>query len=420
MYLSLLTASRDKPVLNCGAKEAAARAPHIVVGVTSSQTCLVLTGRLRALRESGFRITLISSPGAILERLSLAEGVDAVAIPQKRVVAPLADLLSLLRLWRVLLNLRPDIVEFSTPKAGLLGMLAATFARIPRRVYLLRGLKLESQRGLKRLVLQAGESTAAACAHIVLCNSPSLREQAIALHLAPEEKLQILGSGSSKGVDVERFYSGPTSLRERFGIPADAHVLGFVGRFTRDKGIPALIDAFDLILKTAPRAYLLMVGWFDKAEDAITPELRRRIASHPRIVCTGFVADAAPYYRAMDLLILPTLREGFPNVVLEASASGIPVLTTNATGARDSIAPGETGLLVCSDAASISQTTLKLLSDPELCRCMGTAGRRRAAEQFLDRRIFSLTTAFYRELLQRGAIEDRSKAKSMDLAVPLP
>jgi glycosyltransferase involved in cell wall biosynthesis len=420
MYVSLLNASRDKPALNCGAKEAAARAPHIVVGVTSSQTCLVLTGRLRVLRESGFRITLISSPGPILERLSLAEGVEAIAITHERAVAPLADLLSLFRLWRVLLNLRPDIVEFSTPKAGLLGLLAATFARIPHRVYLLRGLKLESQRGLKRLLLQATERIAAACAHIVLCNSPSLREQAIALHLTPEEKLQILGSGSSKGVDIERFHSGPTTVRARFGIPADAHVLGFVGRFTRDKGIPALIDAFDLILKTAPSAYLLMVGWFDKAEDAITPELRRRIASHPRIVCTGFVDDAAPYYRAMDLLILPTLREGFPNVVLEASASGIPVLTTNATGARDSIAPGETGLLVCSDAASISQTTLKLLSDPELCRCMGTAGRRRAAEQFLDRRIFSLTTAFYRELLQRGAVEDCSKAKSMDLAVPLP
>ena len=418
MHVSFLKAFRDKPAFSRHA--AAAHAPHIVVGVTSSQTCLVLTGRLRALRESGFRVTLISSPGAILDRLRVAEGVDAIAIPLERAIAPLADLLSLIRLWRLLRTLRPDIVEFSTPKAGLLGMIAAALARIPRRVYLLRGLKLESESGLKRLLLLTTERIAAACAHTVLCNSPSLRELAIAFHLAPEEKLQILGSGSSKGVNVEKFHSGPSAMRNRFGIPADAHVIGFVGRFTRDKGIPALIDAFDLILEKAPRAYLLMVGWFDKAEDAIDPELRRRIARHPRIVCSGFVADAAPYYRAMDLLILPTLREGFPNVVLEASASAIPVLTTNSTGARDSIAPGETGLLVRADAVSISEAAWKLLRDPELRCRMGAAGRRRAAEQFLDRRIFSLTTAFYAKLLQREAVQDHIKAKSMDLAVPLP
>lgn len=419
MDVSLLKAFRGRSVFNHHA-EAGTRSPHIVIGVTSSQTCLVLTGRLRALRESGFRVTLISSPGPILERLSRTEGVDVIAIPQERAVALLADLLSLIRLWRLLHTLRPDIAEFSTPKAGLLGMLAATVARIPHRVYLLRGLKLESERGLKRLLLQATERIAAACAHTVLCNSPSLREQAIALHLAPKEKLQILGSGSSRGVDVEMFHGGPTTVRARFGIPADAHVLGFVGRFTRDKGIPALIDAFDLILETAPRAYLLMVGWFDKAEDAIDANLRRRIASHPRIVCSGFVADAAPYYRAMNLLILPTLREGFPNVVLEASASGIPVLTTHSTGARDSIAPGETGLLIRGDAASIAEAALKLLRNSELCRRMGAAGRKHVTEQFLNRRIFSLTTAFYRDLIQHGASEGRAKAKAMDLAVPLP
>ncbi len=122
--------------------------------------------------------------------------------------------------------------------------------------------------------------------------------------------------------------------------------MGFVGRLTRDKGLPELVQAFDLILRAEPSARLLLVGWFDAAEDALDKELRARILNHPRMDCTGFVSDTAPYYRAMDVLVLPTWREGFPNVVLEAAATGIPVVTTECTGARDSVVPEVTGLLI--------------------------------------------------------------------------
>jgi hypothetical protein len=115
--------------------------PKIVVGITSPQTCHVLGGRLRALREAGFRVALVASPGDLLGRLGESEGVDTVGIPMARRMAPLADLVSLARLWFFLMRLRPDVVEFGTPKAGLLGMLAAMFAGVPRRIYLLRGLK---------------------------------------------------------------------------------------------------------------------------------------------------------------------------------------------------------------------------------------------------------------------------------------
>ena len=115
--------------------------------------------------------------------------------------------------------------------------------------------------------------------------------------------------------------------------------MGFVGRLTRDKGVPELIEAFDTIAKKEPDAHLLLVGWFDAAEDALDDWTRARIQSHPRIHCTGFVADTAPYYRAMDLMVLPSWREGFPNAVLEAAATGLPVITTECTGSRDSVVP---------------------------------------------------------------------------------
>ncbi len=128
----------------------------------------------------------------------------------QRSIAPLADLVALFRLWRLIGKCRPDLVEFSTPKAGLLGTLAAWLRSVPRRVYMLRGLKLEATTGIKRRVLLAAERMAARCAHVVVCNSESLRAEALALRLAPASKLRCLGEGSSNGVDIERFSPGPS------------------------------------------------------------------------------------------------------------------------------------------------------------------------------------------------------------------
>lgn len=400
-------------------RELADRTPHIVVGITSPQTCLVLGGRFRALREAGFRVTLVASPGDRLNEMEESEGIDAVGIPMARKFTLAGDALSFVRLWFLLKKLRPDVVEFSTPKAGLLGMLAAVLAGVPRRVYLLRGLKLESTTGFKRRLLLEVERIAAACAQIVLCVSSSLQIKALSLDLAPARKLRMLGSGSSRGVDIEHFRPGDSDVCRRFGVPRDARVIGFVGRFTRDKGIPALIDAFELVLQAMPQTYLLMVGWFDDADDSLDRKMRDRITRHPSIVCTGFVEDTAPYYRAMDLLILPTRREGFPNAVLEASATEIPVLTTLSTGACDSVIHGVTGLLVPGDRASICEATVRLLYDSDQCKRMGSAGRAWVIEHFENQRILALTTSFYKSLLKPNVADLPREEPAMDLAVRL-
>ena len=381
--------------------------PHIVVGITHPQTCLTLTGRLRALREAGFRVTLICSPGELAERIAEREGIELIALSMQREIRPLADIVSLMRLWWLLLRLRPDVTEFSTPKAGLLGTMAALLAGVPERVYMLRGLKVEGTTGLKRRILLIAERVASACAQVVLCNSHSLRAEAIALGLAPAAKLTLIGDGSSNGVDVERFAPGPGAVRDLLGLPAKALVLGFVGRLTSDKGLPELMEAFDTILEAEPEAHLLLVGWFDAAEDALSADLRAKIESHPRVRCTGFVADTAPYYRAMDLMVLPTRREGFPNVVLEAAACGIPVITTIATGSRDSVVPEVTGLLIPPGyPEAISEAVLKLLRNPERRRRMGEAARAWVSEHFANQRVLGLITVFYKSLLEPTAQRD--------------
>jgi glycosyltransferase involved in cell wall biosynthesis len=384
------------------------RTPHIVIGVTHPQTCLTLTGRLKALREAGFRVTLVSSPERRLYETAAREGVAAIGLPMVREIAPLADLISLLRLVRLLLRLSPDVAEFSTPKAGLLGSLAALVTRVPARVYMLRGLKLETATGLKRVLLRAAERTAARCAQTVLCNSSSMRDEALALGLVPERKLRMIGEGSSNGVNTERFSPGPSTVRAQWGIPEDARVVGFVGRLTRDKGVPDLVEAFDSILARLPDAHLLLVGWYDEAEDALDAGCRARIGQHPRIHATGFRHDTERYYRAMDVMVLPTWREGFPNVVLEASATGVPVVTTISTGSQDSVIPEVTGLLIPPGyPEAISEAVLKLLGDPERRRRMGEAGRAWVGRVFSDEYVLRLAVGFYKGLLKPAGERSR-------------
>ena len=240
----------------------------------------------------------------------------------------------------------------------------------------------------------------------MLCNSVSLRKQALALGLASAKKLQLLGGGSSNGVDVERFSPGPTNLRDSLGLPREAQVVGFVGRLTRDKGLPELIEAFDAILAAKPNAHLLLVGWYDAAEDALDSRIRSRIQRHPRIHTTGYVDDTAPYYRAMDLMVLPTRREGFPNVVLEAAASGIPVITTFSTGSCDSVLPEVTGLLIPPGyPEAITEAVLKLLRSPERRASMGTAARAWVLEHFVNERVLALAVSYYKSLIARNRPE---------------
>ncbi|MFZ0394354.1 MAG: glycosyltransferase family 4 protein [Terracidiphilus sp.] len=384
--------------------------PLVVVGVTHPQTCLVLRGRLRALRRAGLRVVLISAPGTLATEIAADEGVEHLGIPMKRGISPLADLVSVCRLYGALRRLRPVLAEFSTPKAGLLGSIASFLCRIPVRIYLLRGLRLETASGLQRRILEISERIAAACCHLVMCNSESLRSHALALGIAPQRKLRIVGNGSSGGVDIGRFAPGIESAaveaRAGLGIAGDVPVIGFVGRLTRDKGIPELLRAFEQVLKNFPQALLLLVGWFDDSEDALTPAQRGWIEAHPRILYTGFVSEPAPYYHAMDLLVLPTWREGFPNAVLEAAASAVPVVSTLVTGARDAVLHDRTGLLVPpGDTQALADAIKQLLLAPAQRRQMGMAGRAWVEERFVHTRVQSLTVGLYRELIFNAARE---------------
>lgn len=361
--------------------------PHLALIVTVPLGTIVLRGQLARLREAGFRVTLICGPGPQTDAMQ-AEGAEVVTVPMEREIAPLKDLISLWSLWRVLRRIRPDITNVGTPKAGLLGGTAARMVGISRRVYTLHGLRMETSTGWKRSVLTWAERIACWNAHYVRCVSSTLRARVLGLGLCDERKAYVVGWGTSNGVNCALYRRTPQrikealELRQRLSIPKAAPVIGFVGRLTRDKGIAELYRAFLRLKEEYPELRLLLLGDFESG-DPVDAVVRKELESDPNVVLPGAVAATASYYAAMDVFALPTYREGFPKVTLEAQASSVPVVTTTATGAVESILDGISGKLVQpGNVEALTSALREMLSNPECRLRMGQAGSRWVEERY--------------------------------------
>lgn len=398
--------------MRAGLRPDMSRRPSILFAVTVPFSWVFCRGMLRYLESTGFSTIMVSGPGKLLNETSISEGAANVAVPMEREIRPLCDLVSLRRLYRAMRAARPEIVDASTPKAGLLGLMAAMLAGVPCRIYTLRGLRMETATGLKRVVLRLAERVACACAHRVVPVSESLRLRAIELKLVSPEKTCLLGYGDCS-VDTERFTpkirnsEQVSRLRQALRLTGKETVIGFVGRFVKDKGIRELVDAFRELSASRPDLRLLLVGDFEHG-DPVEVEVRRYIESTPTILRPGFVDDTAPYYALIDVFVLPTYREGFPGVPLEAQASEVPVVTTNATGAVDSVQNGVTGLVVpVKDAKALSTAIDILLRSPEMRADMGRAGRKWMERDFRPEIIWLAHAEMYRAMLQEYADRER-------------
>jgi glycosyltransferase involved in cell wall biosynthesis len=260
------------------------------------------------------------------------------------------------------------------------------------------------------------ERVACASSHQCLCISPSLREQAIELGLARPDKFVVIGVGSEQGISADKFAPSPKvllqaeRLRRELGIDQGVPVVGFVGRFTRDKGINELVDAYLLLKPRFPALVLLLVGSFEEG-DPVDSRTRELIEAASGIVSVGWVDDVVPYYQLMYVLASPTYREGFGTVALEAAAAGKPAVTTNATGARDAVVDGVTGLIVpVGDSDALAEALGRLLENPDLARKMGEAGRRWAIAEFPRERIWHGVEELYRKLYEEK-VEAKAKAE---------
>jgi glycosyltransferase involved in cell wall biosynthesis len=364
---------------------------------TVPDSLVFLRGQPAFMREKGIETVVVTSPGPMLEAFGAQEGVRTIGIPMRRAIAPLADARALRALVMHLARLRPDIVHAHTPKGGLLGTTAAFLAGVPKRIYHMRGLRFAAMpRGPERALLVTAERASCALATRVLCVSHSLRDAAIAERIAPAHRLVVLGAGSGQGVDAtHRFDPASQSAADRartrleLGIPPSAPVIGFVGRLVRDKGIAELASAWLEIRERIPTAHLVIVGAFEE-EDPVDPKWRLRLERDDRVRFTGFRDDTERFYAVFDVLALPSYREGFPNVPLEAAAMEVPVVTTAVPGCVDAVVDGRTGTIVpARDAGALRDALLRYLRSPDLRRAHGIAARARALRDFDRRAVWS-------------------------------
>lgn len=396
-----------------------------------------LRGQVGFMKAQGFEIHAISSPGPELRAFGDQEGVAVHAVEMPRRITPLRDLAAVGRLRAVLRRIRPHLVHAHTPKGGLLGMVAAWLARVPVRIYHMRGLPLMTATGAKRQILRTTERVACRLAHRVLCVSHSLREVALAEGLCRPDKIAVLTGGSGNGVDAcGRF--DPVLIgaedrlagRDRLRIPPEAVVAGFVGRIVRDKGLVELAEAWKALRESVPNLHLLIVGDFEP-RDPVPPEVEDLLRNDPRIHLAGWVSDLTALYGVMDLVVLPTYREGFPNVPLEAAAMALPVVATRIPGCIDAVADGATGTLVPPrDANALAAAIRQYLVDPDLRRSHGQAGRERVLHDFRQEVIWDALYQEYVRLLREKDIPvpefspapsspDSTSSLTMELALPV-
>lgn len=386
--------------------------PKLLIMASVASTLWVFyRGLIARLCAEGYEVTTAAADDYDLGRFERQFGCSVFPLAISRRISPVQDAACVWRLIRFMRKERFSLVHAHTPKAGLVGMTAAFLAHVPHRVYTLHGLPMETAGGIKRELLRQAERSSLRLATCRLIVSRTLAARTVELGLCREGACRVLGDGSACGVDRSRFSSAVRTpqrmaeARAMLNLPAGAMVLGFVGRVTPDKGIDCLLDTYETIQKKRNDVYLVIVGDFDKLDDQTHRSLAARIDSNPGIRYQSFVEDIVPYYSAMDMLVLPSHREGFNYAILEAAACGLPVVTTRATGCIDGVLEGETGLLVdIDDRDALKNAIEKLLNSCQLRQTFGAAAERRIVEQYDAKRMIEEHLKLYESLLKADSL----------------
>lgn len=338
--------------------------------------------------DKGYREHIICSDSNELKTFSRQYGFKYKAVEILRKISLIKDLKAVCLTYTYIRNIQTDVVCGHTPKGGLIAMLAAYLARVSIRLYFRHGLVYETSTGFKRWLLISIDRLASRLATKIICVSPSVANRSIEDRLNPGHKQVLLANGTCNGIDVKRFCRSNLNstdlkeLRRQLGIDDGDFVIGFTGRLVRDKGIIELVQAYNELRPHHPNMRLLLVGMLE-TRDALPPDIVKAI-QESNIICTGYVHNTIieQYYALMEVLVLPSYREGFPTSVLEASSMEIPIVTTRATGCRDSIVEGVTGLFVEHDAHELGQVVLRLYKDASLRKNLGKAGREFVVKHF--------------------------------------
>ena len=353
---------------------------------------------------AGHEVTLVSSSGPEVSLLTAITGVRFHHIEIPRKISPLRDLLALWKLFKLFRRERYDIVHSTTPKAGMLTAMAAYLARVPVRLHTFTGQVWMEKRGVLRYLAKTGDRVTASLNTQCYADSFSQREFIIAEQVATSRQIRVLGAGSLAGVDLQRFnpdawVTCKDSILVELGINPGTKVITFIGRMTKDKGIDELVMAFESLRDSGMDCVLLLVGPQDTDWDTLSTSVRYTIKNDSGIRCVGYSSEPERYLAITDIFCLPSYREGFGNVAIEAAAMEVATVGTDIVGLRDAIVDRETGLLVPpKDHAALAGALAVLMADEKQRRAMGEKARIRAVAHFDAQRVNAAVAEEYQRL----------------------
>jgi glycosyltransferase involved in cell wall biosynthesis len=362
----------------------------------------LLKGQLWFMQQNGIEVLAVSADGKDRAEVIQNEKVDHVIVPMTRIISPVQDLICLFKLIGIIRKFKPNIVHTHTPKAGLLGMMAAFICHVPLRLHTVAGLPLMESKGLKRKVLLFTEWLTYFCAHRVYPNSFGLYDFIVeefgfsgsrvkvegSRFGVPGSRFRVIGKGSSNGIDT-KYFSRTADIETRARGIRNENIIddswitfSFVGRVVNDKGIEELLTAFDQLSKIK-KVKLILVGPFEEELDPITEKSKAILKSNSNIISAGFQNDVRPYIAASDIFVFPSYREGFPNVVMQACCLEVPCIVSDINGCNEIIAHNETGLIIKpKDVQSLYNAMLLLTENRFLREEFGKKARTFVVENF--------------------------------------
>ncbi|MBP7699059.1 MAG: glycosyltransferase family 4 protein [Saprospiraceae bacterium] len=366
----------------------------------------LLTGQMKFMKDNGFEVIMMSADGPEISEVVTREGCPHIIIPLTRKITPLQDLKALYILIKHIRKIKPDIVHTHTPKAGLIGMLAAFLTRVPIRIHTVAGLPLETQRGIKRKLLIAIEKITYWCANEVWPNSKSLYNFVLEHKLTNCDKLHIIGHGSTNGIDVVEYDATILNadilneVKQKLNYSASYKYLLFVGRVVKDKGIEELVAVFKSLSAVFSNLKLIIVGPYENDLDPISSEVEDEIKINPAIISTGYSNYVKYYMHIADIFVFPSHREGFPNVLMQAALMDCPVAASRITGNVDIIEHQLNGLLFeKGNKTELYASIERLLLDTDLTKIISSKLREKIIANFDRQVVHQLIKQRYNEFL---------------------
>ena len=364
---------------------------------TSLET--LLKGQLKMPSEY-YEVVAVSSPGEKMKVLEEREGVRTVSIPMERRISLVKDFISLLRLIVLFAKERPDMVHSITPKAGLLSMLAAWITRVPVRMHTFTGLVFPTATGKMQKLLIAMDRLTCFCATHINPEGEGVKRDLVNYNIT-SRPLHIIANGNVNGIDLEYFDKTPEVVEKACSYKKEGtFTFCFVGRMVRDKGINELVHSFLRLYQKDERVRLLLVGPFEKELDPVLPEVEEHILHHPGICYMGYQNDVRPFLVASDALVFPSYREGFPNVVIQAGAMGLPAIVTDINGCNEIVLPDLNGVIIPSkDEQALYESMKYFASHPVEVEKMAANARPLIASRYEQRIVWNALLDEYKSII---------------------